>query len=105
MPGSRKCSASCKCGKHQGGGLWNPFKHAKRDFGNVVKVAKKIVAIPGVKQALGSVIRAGITSQAPGASAYAEPVLGQLGLGRKRKAIKGAGRGSVKAGGGSRKRR
>lgn len=95
MPGSRRCASNCRCGKHQRGGAWNPFKHAKRDFRNVGRALKTIISNPIAKQIIGTVARQGIGAYAPGASAIGDSLLRQGGFGRP----------SLRPGGGRRSKR
>ena len=107
MPGSRKCPPSCRCGKHQGGAGWNPFKHAKRDFGNVGKAFKKagkaVHNNAAARKILGTIARTGAARF--GFGGLADAGLKQVGYGRKSLKAGGGGRGSIKAGGGRRRRK
>lgn len=97
----KKCKSGCTCGRHQrgsglrpmGGGAWNPFKHAKRDFNNVGKAFKTAGnAIAGApmaihndaiaRQVLGGAARFGAARF--GLGGLAGVGLSQVGYGRKR---------------------
>ena len=86
---------------NQRGAGWNPFRHAKRDFENIAKAGKKVANFvqdnPALKQIISQVARqmTGFIPN-PAVQTIANQGLNQLGLGRKRRAVRrGAGRASV----------
>lgn len=103
MPGSRKCSAHCTCGKHNrlGGGAWNPFRHAKRDFGNVVKFGKKVYDNPEARKIISQVARTASNALPLPLQGLAGQALTQAGLGRR--SLRAGGGRSLRAGGGKRR--